>query len=79
MFANGPDFWITFPYHPNFGPILEQFTGFVHTLCECNLSPTGFLERTRADKYAVAPVAVCTRPMKCITFASGQLNKFMSA
>ena len=28
-FANQPDFWFTFPYHQNFEPILDRFTGFV--------------------------------------------------
>ena len=27
-FVNRPDFWFIFPYHPNFGPILDQFSGF---------------------------------------------------
>ena len=50
-FANRLDFWFTFPYHPNFEPILERFTGFVSIpLCECNFSPTDLLERTRAYK-----------------------------
>ena len=48
-FANRPDFWFTFPYHPNFELILDRFAGFVSILlCECNLSPTGLLERTGA-------------------------------
>ena len=27
-FVNLPDFWFTFPYHPNVGPILDRFAGF---------------------------------------------------
>ena len=30
-FVNRPDFWFTFPYHPNVGPILDRFAGFFHT------------------------------------------------
>ena len=30
-FANWPNFWFTFPYHSNFGPILDRFPGFFHT------------------------------------------------
>ena len=46
-FANRPDFWFTFPYYPNFEPILDRFAWFVFIqLCECNVSPTGLLERT---------------------------------
>ena len=45
-FENRPDFWFSFPYHPNFEPILDRFAGFVSIpLYECNLSPTGRLER----------------------------------
>ena len=32
-FANRPDFWFTFPYSPNSGPILNQFTVFFPYLC----------------------------------------------
>ena len=34
-FANRPEFWFTFPYHPNFEHILDRFAGFVSIpLCE---------------------------------------------
>ena len=58
-FVNRPDFWFTFPYHPNFGPILDQFAGFFPYPCvDVTSLSTGFLEPTRADQYAMAPMAV---------------------
>ena len=58
-FANRLDFRFTFPYHPNFEPILDRFVGFVSTpLCECNFSPTGLLEWTGAYQYKIALMAV---------------------
>ena len=32
-FANRPDFWFTFPYSPNSGPILGQFAVFFPYIC----------------------------------------------
>ena len=58
-FGNRPDFWFTFPYHPNFEPILDRFAGLVSIpLCECNLSPTGLFERTGAYQHKIALMAV---------------------
>ena len=58
-FANPPDFWFTFPYYPDFEPNLDRFAGFVSIpLCECNLTPTGLLERTGACQYKIALMAV---------------------
>ena len=49
----------TFPYHPNFEPILDWFAGFVSIpLCECNLSPIGLLERTGAYQLKIAFMAI---------------------
>ena len=42
-----PDFWFTFPYHPNFECILERFAGFVSIPLPCvnaTSLPTGLLE-----------------------------------
>ena len=71
-FANRCYFWITFLYHPNLGPILDQFAGVFPYPC---VNATLFLpvcwngpertrtdqngpERTRTDQYAIAPMAV---------------------
>ena len=62
-FANRHDFWFAFPYHPNSGHILDQFAGFFPYSCVNATSvPTSFLERTRADQYAIAFMAVGTAP-----------------
>ena len=62
-FVNRPDFWFTFPYHPNFGLMLYQFAGFFPYSCVNTTSlPTGFLEQTRADQYAIAPMALWMGP-----------------
>ena len=59
-FTNRPDFWFTFPYHPNFELILDRFAGFVTVipLCEYNFSPTGLLKRNGAFQYKIALMAV---------------------
>ena len=79
-FPNWPDFWFTFPYRPNFWPILDQFAGFFPYPCVNATSlPTVFLERTKADQYAIAPMAVWTGPIEMHKICLSQLSKFKSA
>ena len=66
----------TFRYHPNFGPILDQFAGFFpYPYVNATSLPTGVLERTSMQSHPWP----CERGLlRCIKFASGQLNKFTS-
>ena len=59
---NMPDFWFTFPYNPNVGPILDRFPGFwwifPYPCVNATPLPTGLLERTRPYQYNIASMAV---------------------
>ena len=64
-FAKRPDFWFTFPFHPNFESILERFAGFVSIPLHCvnaTSLPTGLLERTGAYQYKIVTMAVWKVP-----------------
>ena len=53
--------------HPNFGHILDQLAGFFPYPCvNSAFLPTGFLEWTRADQYAIAPMVVWTGPTQML-------------
>ena len=77
-FVNRLDFWFTFKYHPNFGHILDHFAEFFPNPCMNATFPAGFLERIRADQYAIAIMVLWTGPNEMHKIASGQLNKFTS-
>ena len=78
-FANRPDFWFTFPYHPKFEPILSRLAGFVSIpMCECNLSPL-LVFWNGPERTSIKSHSWPCEGAYCIKFASGQLNNFMSA